>query len=100
MCPDLIVIGSVISHKVTQLRLVEHDDVIEAFALDRSDEPLNEAVLPKRARRGRVITGPHCPDAASFLPRAWDQRGHLLRLEEEIRCVPDIRDLLAAFRLM
>jgi len=63
MRPDLVVIGSVILQHATQLGFVEHDQVIEAFATDRSDEPLNVAVLPRRARCGRVIPDPHCPNA-------------------------------------
>src|ERR1700688_3540550 len=63
MRPELVVIGSVILQNVTQLRFVEHDQVIEAFAPDRADEALDVAVLPRRARRGRMIADPHCPNA-------------------------------------
>ena len=42
----------------------EHDEVVERFATDRSDEPLNVAVLPRRAWCGRVISDPHCTNAA------------------------------------
>jgi hypothetical protein len=64
MRADLVVIGSVIFQNATQLRLVEHDQMIESFAPNRSDEPLDEAVLPRRARCGRVIPDPHCTNAA------------------------------------
>ena len=47
MRPDLIVIGSVIAQNAPQLRFVEHDQVIEAFAPDRPDETLDVAVLPR-----------------------------------------------------
>jgi hypothetical protein len=47
MCPNLIVIGSVIPQNATQLRFVEHDQVIEAFPPDRADEALDVAVLPR-----------------------------------------------------
>ena len=40
MRTELIVIGGVILQNVTQLRFVEHDQVIESFATDRSDGPL------------------------------------------------------------
>src|ERR1700730_9492145 len=59
MRPDLIVIGSVILQNATQLRFVEHDQVIEAFAPNRADEALDVAVLPGRARRSRMIVNPH-----------------------------------------
>src|SRR5712691_6941032 len=63
MRPDLVVTGSVIPQNATQLRFVEHDQVIEAFASNRSDEALDVAVLPRCARRGRMIADPHCPNA-------------------------------------
>src|SRR5258708_40168022 len=50
MRADLVVIGRVILQNATQLRLVEHDQVIETFAPNRADEPLDEAVLPRRTR--------------------------------------------------
>jgi hypothetical protein len=37
MCADLIVIGSVLPQNATQLRFVEHDEVVEAFALPTVD---------------------------------------------------------------
>src|SRR5258708_4061427 len=64
MGADVVVIGSVIFQNATQLRLVEHDEMIETFAPNRFDEPLDEAVLPRRARCGRVIPDPHCTNAA------------------------------------
>jgi hypothetical protein len=63
MSPDLIVIGSVILQNATQLRFVEHDQVIEAFAPNRADEALDVAILAWGARRGRMIADPHCPNA-------------------------------------
>ena len=47
MRADLVVIGSVILQNVTQLRFVEHYQVIERFAPDRGDETLDVAVLPR-----------------------------------------------------
>jgi hypothetical protein len=46
MPADLIMIRSVILQHATQLRFVEHDQVIEAFAPNRSDDTLDVAVLP------------------------------------------------------
>ena len=45
--PDLVVIGSVILQNATQMRFVERDQVIEAFATNRADEALDVAVLPR-----------------------------------------------------
>ena len=47
MRPDLIVIGSVILQNATQVRFVEHHQVVELFAPDRADEALDVAVLPR-----------------------------------------------------
>ena len=47
MRPDLVVIGSVILENATQLRFVEHHQVVERFTPDRADEPLDVAVLPR-----------------------------------------------------
>ena len=64
MRAGLIVIRSVTLQKTTQLRFVEHDQVIEAFTPNRSDKALDVAVLPRRAWRGRAISDPHCANAA------------------------------------
>jgi hypothetical protein len=44
-------------------RFVEHDQVFEAFAPNRSDQALDVAILPRRARRGRMIANPDCSNA-------------------------------------
>ncbi|HEY6418047.1 MAG TPA: hypothetical protein VIX59_03505 [Candidatus Binataceae bacterium] len=53
MGPHLIVIHSVGLQDTAQVRFAEHDEVIERFATDRSDEPFNVRVLPRRAWRRR-----------------------------------------------
>jgi hypothetical protein len=35
------------------------DDMVDAFATDRSDQPLGKTVLPRRAWRNGFITGAH-----------------------------------------
>jgi hypothetical protein len=58
--------------KIAALETRRHPDcassstiqMIEAFAPNRADEPLDEAVLTRRARCGRVISDPHCTNAA------------------------------------
>ena len=64
MGPDLIVVRSVGLEDTAQVRLAEHDEVVERFATYRSDEPFDVAVLPRRARCGRVISDPHGTNAA------------------------------------
>jgi hypothetical protein len=64
MSPNLIVIRSVSLQDTAQVRFAEHDEVVERFATDRSDDPLNVAVLPRLAWCGRVISDSHCTNAA------------------------------------
>ncbi len=45
MCTDLILIRSVRPQDTAQVRFAEHDEVVERFAPDRFDEPLNVAVI-------------------------------------------------------
>src|ERR1700720_4474272 len=66
MSPKLIVIRSVSLQDPAQVRFAEHDEVVERFATYRSDEPLNVAVLPRRAWCRRVISDPHCTNAAGI----------------------------------
>lgn len=64
MGSDFIVIWSVSLQDITQVRFAEHDDVVERFATDRLDEPLDMAILPRRPRRGRMIVDLHRTNAA------------------------------------
>ena len=58
MCSKFVVIVDIGHKDAAQMGFPEDDDVIEAFAADRADEPLRMPVLPGRPRGGRVI-----PDA-------------------------------------
>jgi hypothetical protein len=49
--------------------LTQDDDMIQALAADRSDQPFGEAILPRRGWRGRPVPNAHgaqsaCDDAA------------------------------------
>jgi hypothetical protein len=46
------------------MRLAEDNDVVQALAPDRSDQPLGKAILPRRPRRGWPIPNAHRPKAA------------------------------------
>ena len=46
MRSELVVIGSVSSKNSTQVGVAEDGDVIEAFPVDRADQPLRMSVLP------------------------------------------------------
>jgi len=47
------------------VRFAEHDEVVESFATYRSDEPLNVAVMPRRAWRRGVIADSHPPHSGN-----------------------------------
>ena len=42
----------------------EYNDMVEAFASDRTDQPLNVTVLPRRPRRDRSISNSHSSQSA------------------------------------
>jgi len=48
---DFIVIVSIILQSLTQVTFAQDDEVIEALAPDRSDQPFSKAVLPRRPNR-------------------------------------------------
>src|SRR5580700_5948348 len=85
MGPDLIVVRSVSLQDNAQVRFAEHDEVVERFATYRSDEPLDMAVLPRRARCGRVISDLHCTNAASV---SWTERAVAVANQVTRRFVP------------
>jgi hypothetical protein len=64
MRPDLVVIVGVTSQDAAQVSLAQNDEVIDALAPDRSDEPFCKAILPRRRRRYRLIPDAHDPNAA------------------------------------
>ncbi len=49
--PVVVVEADVVPHEPKEVALAEDDDMIEQLAPHRPDEPLGEAVLPRRARR-------------------------------------------------
>jgi len=38
------------------MRLAQDDEVIDALAPDRADQPFGKAILPRRSRRDRLIS--------------------------------------------
>ena len=48
MRSDVIVIASVGSQDVAQMRLAQDDKMIHTLAPDRSDQPFGKAILPRR----------------------------------------------------
>ena len=46
------------------MSLAKDDEVIEALASDRSDQPFSDAILPRRRRRNRFVPDAHGTNAA------------------------------------
>jgi hypothetical protein len=56
MRAHFIVVGSVICQQFAKVPFPEHHDMVEAFASDRSNQPFNMTVLPRRAGRDWSIS--------------------------------------------
>jgi hypothetical protein len=80
MCTESIVIGGVILQYAAQLRFVEHDQVIESFTPNRSDEALDVTLLPWRPSdlRLRKVDIETLSDASCTLGRNLDGRAGAL----------------------
>ncbi len=57
----LIVISSKSGEHTAQLALAKNNDMIQAFAAQRPDQALGDAILPRRSGRYRTITDAHRP---------------------------------------
>src|ERR1700730_5851432 len=69
MRSDAIVIASVRFQNSAQMCLAQNNDVIQALAPDRSDQPLGKAVLTRRILCSGLVANAHgaqsaCDDAA------------------------------------
>src|SRR6202047_2171842 len=64
MCTDVVVVTSIGSQDPAQMRLTENDDMIQALAADRSDQPFGKAILPRRGWGGRLVPDAHCAQSA------------------------------------
>src|SRR6266403_4346960 len=60
MRAHLIVVFHVRQQHMTEMPLAEHDNVVEAFPSDRTDQPFSISVLPWGARRRRSIANADC----------------------------------------
>jgi hypothetical protein len=64
MCSDVVVVTSIGSQGPAQMRLTENDDMIQAFAADRPDQPFGKAILPRRGWCGRPVPDAHGAQSA------------------------------------
>src|SRR6267154_887221 len=56
--PRLIIVASVSSQNPAQMCLVQDNDVVHTFTPDRSDQPFDNAILPRRGWCGRLSRMP------------------------------------------
>lgn len=61
MRPSLLMVTKILSQNSFQMPFAEHDDVIEAFATNRTDQPLDVGILPRTMKRD-----PNVYEADSF----------------------------------
>jgi len=66
---DVVVIGRIGSQDSAQMRLTQDDDMIQALAPDRSDQPFSKRILPRRGWCNRLVLDAHsaqsvCDDGA------------------------------------
>ena len=59
MSTKIVVIDGVGLQHAAQVCLAKHNEVIETLASNRADRSFDVAVLPRRARRDRVIANAH-----------------------------------------
>ena len=62
-----VVVGEVPGEEAVEISLAEYEDMIQALAPDRADEPLAERVLPRALRRREHLLDPHALHAAPEL---------------------------------
>src|SRR5580700_749307 len=69
MRSDVVVVACVRLQNLAQMHLAQDNDVVQTLTPDRSDQPFDKAVLPRRGWCGWLVSGPHgsqsaCDDAA------------------------------------
>src|SRR3979490_2797957 len=64
MCSNFVVIASIGSKDSAQMHLAQDNDVVHTFTPDRSDQPLGNAVLPRRGWCGGLVPDAHGAQSA------------------------------------
>ena len=54
-----LLVGRIICQQLAKVPFPEHHDMVEAFASDRSNQPFNITVLPRRTWRDRPVANTH-----------------------------------------
>src|SRR5215831_13229834 len=64
MRSDIVVIAGIASQDSAQMGLAANDDMIQALATDRPDQPFGKAILPGSGRCNRLVTDAHGAQSA------------------------------------
>src|SRR3981189_2907119 len=64
MCSNVVVVTSIGSQGSAQMRLTKNDDMIQALAANRPDQPFGKAILPRRGWCGRLVPDAHGAQSA------------------------------------
>jgi hypothetical protein len=64
MCAGPIVIFHVTEQQVTEVAFAEYDGVVKAFPADRTDQPFSISILPRGARRRRLVANAYRSESA------------------------------------
>src|SRR5262245_36003741 len=85
MGPPVVIIGKVTRQEAPQMLCIEHEDMVQTFPPDASDETLDIGILPRTAGRNHNLFDPHVLDA---LPK--DRAVYAVAIAQEIawRLVP------------
>src|SRR5580700_4327411 len=58
MSSEVLVVGKITSQSPAQRSCIPHDDVVQAFPANGTDQPLHKRILPWRSRRGNHFLYP------------------------------------------
>src|SRR5258705_10306984 len=64
MCSNAVVIGLIVLQNTAQMFLTQDNNVVQALAPDRSDQPFGKAILPRRSWCDRLVPNPHGAQSA------------------------------------
>jgi hypothetical protein len=95
MRPYLVVITDVRQQDVTEMALAEHNNVVKAFPVDRTDQPFGICVLPRGAWRRRSVT-----DAYRKLLTLQDAATHITNLPTKESDLPEWQAAIEALMLV
>ena len=68
-------VDGIVCQQVAKVTFPEYNDMVDAFASDRTDQPLNVTVLPRRPRRDRSISNSHGSQSARDRDTSGDPIG-------------------------